>query len=1029
MSNENLKKKVVLGLDVGSSSLGWVLMNEEEVLDIGSRIFEAGMDGNIEKGTDESYNVQRRDARLTRRRLQRRTRRLIKLALYLQRVDLLPESNIEDSKIRHEFFNTLDRSLSEKYNMPHALPYLLRAKALDEKLTQHELGRVLYHICQRRGFLSNRKSPIKDKEEHGKVKDGIKSLREKLSENDSKTLGEYFSKFDPDDRIRTQYTARDMYDDEFNLIWDKQAEFYPDILTDDFKDKIYHVIFDQRPIKFKKSTIGMCELEKTKRRAPALLLDAQRFRLIHMINGTKIYVDNVERELTDEERETLINKLETEGDLAFTKAKKLLGLKMKKDKFNWEGGPEKRFIGNRTSAALIEIFGEEKWNLLSKVMKDQVVEDIHSIQKNETLLKRGLNKWELSEEKAIELSEIALEPEYLKLSRAAIAKLLPRMEKGEHYSTLVKEFYGDTKDVEEHDILPPLFQVEKYISNPAVIRSLTELRKVVNTVIREHGKPDEIHIEFARELKQGKKSRQAVTKRISENEQSRSKAAKRIIDELKIQNPTRTDILKVQLAEECNWECPYTGRTFSIGDLFKPTPQFDIEHIIPFSRCLDNSYLNKTLCWSEENKNVKRNMTPFEAYSNTDKWDEIIQRVKRFKGDVARFKLARFMMDSKGVKEKFEDFSARQLNDTSYVAKLSQQYLRLLYGNEWRKHIVPTSGGVTSFLRNVWGLNSILQDGGPKKERTDHRHHAVDAVVIAMTNRRTLQMLAYANSRRIKPERLFNDKEIKPPWETFWDDVKEAIDGIVVSHRVSNKVSGQLHEETFYGLGPDEDGDGKPDYYTITRPLTALKKTEVDKIVDPYIRQLVKDKLGDDDPKNVFQEKENRPFIIKPDDTVVFVNKVKVKVRVTPFQLVEGEDSRYVTPKSNHHAEVIEYTDKKGRTKWDFVVVSMLEACLRKKDKLPVINRDYGEGKKFLFSLAPGDIIELDNDKGGRSLYRIRTVPMSKQLSYVSINNAMKQKDAKEAKRWYSKKPDKLREANCQKVTVNVIGRVRRAND
>ena len=1028
MSKNESKEKVVLGLDVGSSSLGWVLLNEEEMLDIGSRIFEAGMDGNIEKGTDESYNVQRRDARLTRRRIQRRTRRLIKLALYLQRADLLPEGDIENSETRHEFFNALDHSLSDKYGKPHALPYLLRAKALHEKLAQHELGRVLFHICQRRGFLSNRKSPIKDKEEDGKVKGDIKTLREKLSENNSKTLGEYFSKFDPDDRIRTQYTARDMYDDEFNIIWDKQAEFYPEILTDDFKDKIHHTIFDQRPIKFKKSTIGMCELEKNKRRAPTLILDAQRFRLIHMINGTKIFEDNVPRELTDEERETLKNKLETEGDLAFTKAKKLLGLKVKKDKFNWEGGPEKRFIGNRTSSALIEIFSAEKWNSFSKVQKDQIVEDIHSIQKNEALFKRGMDVWGLSEEKAIELSEIELEPEYLKLSRTAIAKLLPRMEKGEHYATLVKEFYGDTKDVEEHDFLPPIFKVEKYISNPAVIRSLTELRKVVNTVIREHGKPDEIHIEFARELKQSKKNRQAVTKRISENEQSRSKAAKQIIDELKIQNPTRTDILKVLLAEECNWECPYTGRSFSIGDLFKPTPQFDIEHIIPFSRCLDNSYLNKTLCWSEENKNVKKNMTPFEAYSNTEKWDEIKQRVKQFKGDVAHIKLSRFMMDSEDVKEKFEDFSARQLNDTSYVAKLSQQYLRLLYGNEWRKHIVPTSGGVTSFLRNVWGLNSILQDGGPKKERTDHRHHAVDAIVIAMTNHRALQMLAYANSRRIKPERLFNDDEIKPPWEGFWDDVKSAIDGIVVSHRVSNKVSGQLHEETFYGLGSDKDGDGKPDYYTITRPLTALKNSEVDKIVDSHIRELVKEKVGNDDPKNVFQEKQNRPFIIKPDGKVVFINKVKIKVSVTPFQLVEGEDSRYVMSKSNHHAEVIEYTDKKGRTMWDGFVVNMLEAVERRSKKEPVIKRNHGEGKRFVFSLAPGDMVEMNYKEDKREIFRIRTIS-GKNIEFVDINDARLKKDIQTAKCWYKKSFGKLKSLNCQKVTVNVLGRVRRAND
>jgi CRISPR-associated endonuclease Csn1 len=169
------------------------------------------------------------------------------------------------------------------------------------------------------------------------------------------------------------------------------------------------------------------------------------------------------------------------------------------------------------------------------------------------------------------------------------------------------------------------------IRNPAVTRSLTELRKVVNAIIRQHGKPAQIRIELARDLKRSKKERQKLSDRNRDNEEAREKVKKKILEEAGLASPSGTDIRKALLHEECNGICPYTGNPIPFRSLFGQESQFDIEHIIPFDRCFDNSFANLTLCESQESHHVKGKKTPWEAYhGDPAKYEEILDRVKRF---------------------------------------------------------------------------------------------------------------------------------------------------------------------------------------------------------------------------------------------------------------------------------------------------------------------------------------------------------------------------------------------------------------
>ena len=218
------------------------------------------------------------------------------------------------------------------------------------------------------------------------------------------------------------------------------------------------------------------------------------------------------------------------------------------------------------------------------------------------------------------------------LTAARTRKLLPLLEARLPYATARRRVYPDhLSSHEEFDLLPGVLS-HVDVRNPVVLRSLTELRKVVNSLIRKHGKPEAIRIELAREMKQGQRERQRRIKTMPRERSRRADAAEEIRKETGIEKPSDDDILKVQLANECNWICPYTGRSISMSTLVGKASQFDIEHIIPFSRSLDDSFLNKTLCYHEENRHRKQNHLPHEAYYGTDQWDTIVGAVSRFKG-------------------------------------------------------------------------------------------------------------------------------------------------------------------------------------------------------------------------------------------------------------------------------------------------------------------------------------------------------------------------------------------------------------
>lgn len=1084
----NNAHRFVLGIDLGSASLGWALIRistegEPGALEsCGVRIFDPGVDesdGSIERGADKSKNVARREARLHRRQLHRRAVRQRGLFELLQAHGLLPprpplgpgaeklSRSDKSSLARHELLKKLDVELMQRWEkllkdegtpvpaLQHVLPYLLRARALGEQIEPFELGRALYHLGQRRGFKSNRReSPRteKQKEEKGKVKLGISELEKEMEAAGARTLGEFFSRLNPElQTLRRRWTARSMFETEFEEMWKAQSQHHSNLLNPILKKQVRHLLFFQRPIRSNAGLIGFCELEDRgqkwpPRRAPMACLAAQRFRLLQKVNDLRIVDANLnERYLTAEERPKLLDALEGQGDLKFSQIRELLRLPKRNVYFNLERGGEKKIPGNRTTSVMRQAFGEQ-WMQLASEKREVIIEQWRTIENPEALRRRAVQHWGLGETAGQLLADNPAEDGHCSLSRKALARILPLMEDGFPFKEAEKEVYGVRfSGGAAVDELPPVRKAVRELRNPAVERALTEVRKVVNAVVRRFGKPFEIHIELARDLKRSRKEREEIWKASREQQSFRAKAKNKICVEMGIPEPKRDDIEKALLHDECAGECPYTGKKISFSSLFGEHPQFDVEHILPLSRFPDNSIANKTLCYHEENRSVKRGRTPFEAYSgNEEKWDEILDRVKKWKnlGKLARFQIR--------TPEELEDFSARQLSDTRYSSKVAAHYLEKLYGGRdireqdgaARRVIYSTSGKVTFDLRRNWELESILRDAtssGEKKgkPRSDHRHHAIDAIVIALTSQATVQALTQQAKRNEERGRA-SFRGLTAPWPNFVESIRPQIEQLNVSHRPEHKLSGALHKETNYGRPRSCNGETCVHVRkSISNPNSKLSAGDVENIVDPKVKEAVEQRLAElgGDLKKLQAAGVDPPFLTARDGRRIPIKSVRVREFLSTETIGEGPRQRHVKLANNHHVEIMAELDEKGRERcWEGHVVSLYEAMKRKRRKQPIVQQNHGSEDEycFKFSLMGGDLVDFaENEKKQR--YVVRTVSVDKR-GYVKIemshtNDARKKKEIQKEGDWISRSPNELKKLNCQKVVVDVLGGVHPAND
>ena len=377
------------------------------------------------------------------------------------------------------------------------------------------------------------------------------------------------------------------------------------------------------------------------------------------------------------------------------------------------------------------------------------------------------------------------------------------------------------------------------IPNPTVHIGLNQLRRVVNRLIEVYGKPEEIVVELARDLK-------ANREQLAEYRRRQNKGAddnKRFTEMLESeeQAPTADVLRKLRLWEEQKdtsgvLRCPYTGKTLSFSMVVSSLTEVD--HILPFSRTLDNSTANMVVCLASANR-AKGDRSPYEAFGHSPPehdYESMLSRTAKFPDN----KKWRFQPDAMKQFEEEDRFLDRQLNETSYLSRTARTYLAYLYDEkgEGRMRVRATPGRMTALLRRGWGLEGMLRvsDKGEitGKQRDDHRHHAIDAFVVACTTQGLLQKFARAAGSSHNPEeRLAAVAKEALPWEEFHrSHLKSLLDRLVVSYKpdhgtrgIKGKTTGQLHNDTAYGLVEfSEDGPSK----VVTRKKVADFKKRSD---------------------------------------------------------------------------------------------------------------------------------------------------------------------------------------------------------
>ena len=745
--------KYSLGLDIGTNSCGWSVINldKKRIEDLGVRIF----DGAENPKNGQSLAAPRREKRGMRKRLHRRRIRLNFLKQFFIQQKILSRQQIESLLTPHK--KQID-------------PYIVREKALSEKLTPEELFVALYHISKRRGYKSNRRTESSnDSSENKKTLSAITANQEFLKEY--QTVAEALNHADkfkahkrnkPDDYSNS--FARADFENEITKILSKQAEFYPALNEENIKDLLYRpnfgVFFQRRFMtpELIEKMCGKCQFEKDKPRAQRASYSFELFRLASDLAHLNYNMGN---KLTIDEIAACIEKAKELSVLKYSHIQKILAEDVE-DEINFDyvrGLKRKDLIKDEAEAkkkALEQKFGELKfYHAIKKALKDQPAEwkDIESnielfdnigfvltANKEDDSVREELKKLGLKSSVIDGISNIKQSfAGFGHLSLEALRKITPFILQGETYDKAVVDagYIFTAKLSGDSNRLPALSKEENnQITNPVVKRAISQSIKVVNAIILKYGIPTRLHIECASELAKSFEKRNGIIKTQDENRENNEKIIARLKDEFHVLSPTAMQITKFKLYEQQDGKCLYSGSPIDLNRLFSDEHYCEIDHIIPKSRCGNDSMINKVLVLNQENQE-KRNQTPFEAWGSDEKrWQSFVARVESNPKIFAK-KRARLLAKTPPK----EDWNARALNDTRYISRFLSNYfkqnLKFADHTEGKKVVYTPTGNITSYLRHVWHIG--------KKDRSENLHHAVDAVITALVTDEVVRQCALMN--------------------------------------------------------------------------------------------------------------------------------------------------------------------------------------------------------------------------------------------------------------------------------------------
>ena len=1014
--------RYTLGLDIGIASVGWAVLENNidgepiKIERLGVRIFDKAE----QPKTGASLAEPRREARGQRRTIRRRRHRKDRIKQLIQQNDIMTRVEMA------EMFEHLQFETSV---------YELRVQALERALTKQEFVRVLIHLAQRRGYKSNSKSEEAKDKENGKVKSAISENKKCMEENGYRTIGEMllnddrFWEYNPDgtkifvphnhpDDYRTT-VERSMVEDEIRLIFSRQRALGVPYATSEFEEAYLEIWGSQRNFdegpggkspyggNMIEKMLGHCTFEKDEPRAAKGSYSAEYFRLLQDVNHLRLIKNNGEScALTREQKQIYIDLVMKSAAASYAQLRKKLELSndisfnMLRYGSDEIGKVERKKLGHMK-------FYHEMRKALNTVQKD-AISTVSWEQRDK--IARILLCYKSDDKRKAQLEKLDIPREFIPalltlstsktahLSAKALRKLIPHLEKGMTYAEACKEVYGEQKSSITKKNKLSLFDIEP-INNPVVRRAVSQTIRVINAVVREYGAPEVVRVELAREMGKPYDVRTQMTKKQEANAK-RNEELRQQIKKIKGAEPTGQDIVKFKLFQDQNGVCLYSGQNLDITRLFE-AGYVDVDHIIPYSISFDDSYTNKVLVRSPENRQ-KGNRIPADYFkSDPARWQRFETLVNT---QVHNWKKKRNLLTQALSEEQKNGFKQRNLVDTQYIARvmynLINDHLQFAETGKYdkKRRTQAVNGAITAHVRKRLGIQKIREDGD--------LHHAVDAAVVACVSPGMIQKVTqYTKHRECirKTKEGYLDTEtgelmtreaydakysprFPAPWERFRQelearlsdnpaeeiarlhlatyDSEEEIKPVFVSRKQTHKISGAAHEATIRSAK-------KPGGSISKKPLTSLslnKKTgEIEGYYAPESDRLLYEALKkrleefDGNAEKAFAEPFYKP---KRDGTRgPLVKKVKIYEKKTITVPVGGGNA---DNGSMIRVDVF-YMEDDG---YYYVPIYTADVI---KDELPnravVAHKSHGEwkvmdDKDFLFSMYPNELLYIESQKG-----------------------------------------------------------------
>ena len=879
-----------LGLDIGISCIGWAVLqnmpNGEpfKIEDLGVRIFEKAE----QPKTGASLALPRREARSARRRLRRRRHRKERIKALLQEAGCISREELDSMMTSSGFAKDV---------------YTLRTEGLDRLLERGEWARVLLHLAQRRGYRSNSTSEAAKDQETGVLKTALSANQALMASKNYRTAGEMFcldEKFQvlgPDGRIwrKTRNTAgdysftvtREMVETEAHTLFAAQRHYGSLFASEDLEAHYCEILLSQRNFDagpggdspFQQGDRrGFCTFEREELRAFKACYTYEYFKLLQDLNHIRILSSSQSpRPLTADERARLTALAMKSTRLHYGQLRKELALHSE-ERFN--------IVRYRTDSA----------DEAEKKALFQEMQSYHKLRKALDALGKGyitalsqdlldeiatvLSLFKSDERRIERLQKLGLEPAVIQallplsfskagsLSLTAMKKLIPHLEQGLNYDEAARAVYGDHRGhigTERSETLSYGALLERgaldAITNPVVLRAVSQTCKVINAIVRKYGSPQSVHIELAREMSRNFADRQKIDKQYQENQAANARLMEQI-EEIKGSRATGQDLVKFKLFRDQNEVCLYSGTKLDSYRLFEPG-YVDVDHIVPYSLCFDDGYRNKALVLASENRQ-KGSRLPLEYMAgNPEKIERFITLVET---SVRDYRKRQRLLKKELTEEDLEGFKERNLSDTQYITRavyrLLHDHLQFAENTPFaKKPVRAVNGAVTDYMRKRLGLRKNRADGD--------LHHAMDAAVVAITTDRMIQRISnYAKRREwgqkirgsyVDPEtgellaqEAFDEKyapSFPPPWPWFRQelearlapdpdfeihllglphyDLAQTVRPVFVSRMPNRKVSGAAHKETIRS-------GKRPGYSIIKTALTDLKLDKNGEIKDYY---------------------------------------------------------------------------------------------------------------------------------------------------------------------------------------------------